>query len=206
MLASFGWLWLAWPDGLRPRSIGVWLAGYTAVMVVGGLASGGSGCAATRRSRVAFGLVATVSPIDWTGRAPAAEPGALARAAHPRAREGAVLAVLVGIALFDAVSFTQWWADLLGVRSLNGYTLFNTLGLAWLVVPRRWCGSRSRSWPGSVGQRQVRFGLRLVAPTAALAAGYTTAHEIGTLLNDTAGVRAPGDRPAGERVGPVRRR
>jgi hypothetical protein len=186
LLTSFGWLWLAWPDGLRPRSIGVWLAGYTAVMVVGGLVFGRAWVRRHEAFAVAFGLIANVSPIDWTGPWPRLRNPvrALGRRTLER-REGGVLAVLFGIALFDAVSFTQWWADLLGVRSLNGYTLFNTLGLVWLVVSAAIVWIAVAKLAGIVAGSEVTFGLRLAAPTAALAAGYATAHEIGTMLNDT---------------------
>ncbi|MBV9952336.1 MAG: hypothetical protein JO291_10320, partial [Acidimicrobiia bacterium] len=186
LLTSFGWLWLAWPDGLRPRSIGLWLAGYTAVMVLGGAAFGREWVRRHEAFAVAFGLIATVSPIDWSGRGPRLRnPVRSIGQRTLELREGAVLAVLFGIALFDAVSFTQWWADLLGVRSLNGYTMFNTLGLVWLVVSAAIVWIAVAKLAGIVAEHDVRFGLRLAAPTAALAAGYATAHEIGTMLNDT---------------------
>jgi hypothetical protein len=185
LLATFGWMWLAWPDGLRPRSIGLWVAGYTAVMVVGGLAGGRSWVRRHEAFGVAFGLLATASPVDWSGSRPRLRDpvAALGQRVVDR-REAAVLATLVGIALFDAVSFTQWWADLLGVRSLGGYTAFNTLGLVWLI------GTAAVAWiavarvTGSVAKASVSLGLGLVAPGAALAAGFATSHEIANLLND----------------------
>src|SRR4051794_33775692 len=185
LLISFGWLWLAWPDGLRPRSIGVWLLGYSAVMVLGGLVFGREWVRRHEAFAVAFGIIATVSPIDWTGRGPRLRNPVRSLGQRTlELREGAVLAVLFGIAVFDAVSFTQWWADLLGVRSLNGYTLFNTLGLLWLVVTAAIVWVAVAKLAGIVAESRVALGLRLAAPTAALAAGYATAHEIGTLLND----------------------
>ena len=156
VLATFGWTWLAWPDGLRPRSIGWWLAGYTAVMVVGALVGGRGWVRRHEAFGVAFGLLADGEPdrLERPAASPA-QPADLARAGGGSTGVRARCSPsLVGIALFDAVSYTQWWADLLGVRSLDGYTAFNTLGLAWLVGDR---GDRvdrgrprgRRSWPAS---------------------------------------------------------
>ncbi|HEY8093740.1 MAG TPA: hypothetical protein VID93_08145 [Acidimicrobiales bacterium] len=185
LLATFGWTWLAWPDGLRPRSIGWWLAAYTAVMVVGALVGGRAWVRRHEAFGVAFGLVALVSPIDWTGPRPRLRnPLAALGSRTLDERQGAVLAVLVGTALFDAVSYTQWWADFLGVRSLGGYTAFNTLGLAWLVATAAIVWIAVARVAGVVAGQSTALGLRLVAPGVALAAGYATAHEIGSLLND----------------------
>jgi hypothetical protein len=186
LLATFGWTWLAWPDGLRPRSIGLWLAAYTAVMALGAVTGGQAWVRRHEAFGVAFGLLAAVSPVDWTGRRPRLRNplDSLSRRVVDR-REAAVLAVLSGIALFDAVSFTQWWADLLGVRSLNGYTTYNTLGLLWLVVTAAVAWIAVAKLAGLAAGEPVEVGLRLVAPAAALAAAYATSHEIGTLLNDS---------------------
>jgi hypothetical protein len=185
LLATFGWTWLAWPDGLRPRSIGWWLAAYTAVMVLGALVGGRAWVRRHEAFGVAFGLLALVSPIDWTGPRPRLRnPLTALGSRRLDQREGAVLAVVVGVALFDAVSYTQWWADVLGVRSLGGYTAFNTLGLAWLVATAAIVWIAVARVAAAMAGQPTSLGLRLAAPVAALAAGYATAHEIGTLLND----------------------
>ena len=177
-------------------------------MVLGALVGGRAWVRRHEAFGVAFGLLALVSPIDWTRpAAPPAQPGGGARVAAARASvEGAVLAVLVGMALFDAVSYTQWWADFLGVRSLGGYTALNTLGLAWLVATAAIVWIAVARVAGLVAGQPTALGLRLAAPGAALAAGYATAHEIGSLLNDLRVFALQVDRPAVPRLGPVRDR
>ena len=136
LLATFGWTWLAWPDGLRPRSIGWWLAGVHrghGPRRAGRRPGLGPPARGVRRGLRA----ARPREPDRLDRpaAPPAQPADVARVPEARpASRARCSRSLVGMALFDAVSYTQWWADLLGVRSLGGYTAFNTLGLAWLVA------------------------------------------------------------------------
>ena len=185
LLASFGLMWLAWPDGLRPRSIAWWLTGYCVVMAMGALVGGRGWIRRHEAFAVAFGLLATVSPVDWSGARPRLRNpvDALGQRVLDR-REEAVLAVLFGTALFDAVAFTQWWNDLLGVRSMAGYTMLNSLGLLWLSATAAVVWVAVAKVVGLVAGEPVELGLRLAAPVAALAAGYALSHEIGSLLND----------------------
>ena len=176
-------------------------------MVVGALVGGRAWVRRHEAFGVAFGLIALVSPIDWTGRRPRLRNPLTALGSRTLdERQGAVLAVLVGMALFDAVSYTQWWADFLGVRSLGGYTAFNTLGLAWLVATAAIVWIAVARVAGLVAGQPTALGLRLAAPGAALAAGYATAHEIGSLLNDLRVFALQVTDPLSRGLGPVRDR
>ena len=53
--------------------------------------------------------------------------------------------------------------------------LIGTAAVVWIAVARV---------SAAVAGERVGLGLRFVAPVAAIAAGYATSHEIGTLLND----------------------
>lgn len=134
LLGSFAWLFLAWPDGFQPRSVAVWLTAYSAVMVAGALGAGRSWVRRNEAFAVLFGAVARVSPLSWRAGRPRVRNPLAAIASHDGDRRtAAVLAVALGATLFDAVSFTRWYADLLGSRSTAGYTVANTLGLVWVI-------------------------------------------------------------------------
>jgi len=86
-------------------------------------------------------------------------------------RTAAVLAVALGATLFDAVSFTRWYADLLATRSTAGYTVANTLGLVWVtgVVVVDWTAC-ARASDRLAGQARPAGPNRPV-PTGARSAG-----------------------------------
>ena len=191
------------PTGCGPaRSGGGWPA-YTAVMVVGALVGGRAWVRRHEAFGVAFGLLALVQP-DRLDR-PAAPPAQPADGARLAGRSTGVRArcsrSLVGIALFDAVSYTQWWADFLGVRSLGGYTAFNTLGLVWLIATAAVVWIAVARVAGVVAGEPV--GARTAVGRAGRGAGRRVRHGARDRVaaERPAGVRPPGHRPAVPRAG-----
>ena len=186
LLASFAWVWLAWIDGIDPRSAAGWITLYTAVMVIGAVRGGRAWVRRNEAFGVAFGLMAAASPIDWSGLRPRLRNPlrGLAERVVSR-RDLAVLVVVIGTFLFDAVGSSQWWADLVGNRSVTVSSVWNTVGLAWLVLLAgvAWIGAArlAERLAGDHGH-EVPAELALAAPLALLAACCAVAHEVSSLL------------------------
>jgi len=191
LLLTFAWMWLAWSGGIRPRNAAAWLSLYSAVMVVGAVVAGRAWVRRNEAFGQAFGLVALMSPLDWRRARPRlANP--LHRLAGRRTgrREGAVLAVMLGTVLFDALGSSRWWADLIGQRSPAGYTVWNTVGLAWMVLlaGAAWLvAARLASRVGAPDRPELIpvAALGTTAGLAVMAGAFAVAHEIGPLLTNT---------------------
>lgn len=191
LLFSFLWLSLAWDGGFRPRSIAIWLTAYALVMGGGALIEGREWVRRNEAFGVAFGLLATISPIDWAGPRPRLRNPLARLAARPGGRrDAAVLAVLIGASVFDAVLPTSWWLDLVGGSSLNAATAWNTVGFAWtiLIVAIVWVGcaggaARLARPDGTGAARAAVLGLAPILAT--VAAAFALSHQLGSLLIDS---------------------
>ncbi|HEX7134560.1 MAG TPA: hypothetical protein VF228_18445, partial [Iamia sp.] len=192
LLASFAWMVTCWLDGQQPRNMALWLSGLTAVMVVGAVLGGRAWVRRSSPLAVLTGALAAASPVDWaSGRPRFRSPLAgLAGRAGGR-RTAAVVLVLLGTAFWEAVSGTQWWADLVGRGGTGGTgsaLVWSTAGLAWCVL------LAGAAWVGA-GALAEAVATRAGAPTldeplsgdmvvalAPLAAVALTAHQLSTLL------------------------
>ena len=188
LLFSFAWMWLAWEGGratIRPNA--TWLTLYLVVMVAGAALGGRGWVRRNEAFAVTFGLVASISPVDWSGQRPHVR-NPLGRNAEHRVtkREAAVLAVLAGTVLFDALGSTRWWADFVGTRSINELTAFSTGGMVWLMISAGvvWiAAARLATW--AAGTERGVDSWALAGPLAGTVAGFAVAHEINSLLTNS---------------------
>jgi hypothetical protein len=162
-------------------------------VMVAGAALGGR--AWVRRSSpiaVLTGALGAAAPVDWSsGRPRFRSPlTGLADRAGGRRTAGVVL-VLLGTAFWEAVSGTQWWADLVGSSGTGGSgtaLVWSTVGLAWCVL------LAGAAWV-AVGEAIEAIATRdgspaldeplggdLVVALAPLAAVALTSHQLSTLL------------------------
>jgi len=135
LLATFAWLVTCTVDGLRPRSLVLWVTALTVVMVVGAIAGGRRWVRRSSPYAVLCGTVAAASPVGWDhGRIRLRSPfqGLAVRAGGRRSL--AVLVVVLGATLWEAVAGTQWWFDLAGTGSTTETTLWSTVGLIWVIL------------------------------------------------------------------------
>ncbi len=141
LLASLAWVLTCWSEGLEPRSIGLWITVLTVLLVVGAVVRGRAWVRRTSPLAVLCGTIAAASPVDWTGgrlRPRAPWRGMAARAGGRRTQ--AVLVVVLGATVWEAVAGSRWWADLAADGGSTSNTLWSTLGLAWctLLVATAW--------------------------------------------------------------------
>jgi hypothetical protein len=120
-LVSFIWFVFAYPEFYppTPHEVAVFLALYTAA-VLGGAAYWGRSW--VRRGEGFGALFGAIGQLGRT-REPGAGPGL-----------APLLLVYLGGTLFDGMSQTNWWIDVLGTS--RGWTerAINTVGLAWSIA------------------------------------------------------------------------
>jgi hypothetical protein len=192
LLATFAWMVTCWLDGQQPRNMALWLSGLTVVMVGGALLGGRAWVRRSSPLAVLTGALAASSPVDWsTGRPRLRSPLAgLAGRAGGRRTAGVVI-VLLGTAFWEAVSGTQWWADVIGSSGRGGTgaaLVWSTAGLAWcvLLTGAAWVGTGALA--EAVSSRAGAPALDeplasdLVVALAPLAAVALSAHQLSTLL------------------------
>lgn len=135
LLATFAWMLTCWLDGLAPRHLAAWVSALTVVMVVGAVRGGRGWVRRNSPLAVLCGTIAAASPVAWDGgRVRLRSPlRGLARRAGGR-RSFAVLAVVLGATVWEAVAGTRWWADITGGSTGARSTLWSTFGLVWCTV------------------------------------------------------------------------
>lgn len=192
LLATFAWMVTCWLEGQEPRNMAIWLTGLTALMVGGAIVGGRGWVRRSSPMAVLAGALGAAAPVDWSsGRPRFRSPLAgLAGRAGGRRTAGVVL-VLLGTAFWEAVSGTQWWADLVGSSGSGGTgaaLAWSTAGLAWciLLAGAAWVGAgalaeavATRSGAPTLDEPFAGDAVVALAPFAAVA---LTAHQLETLL------------------------
>lgn len=192
LLATFAWMVTCWLDGQQPRNMTLWLTGLTAVMVVGSALGGRAWAHRSSPFAVLCGALGAASPVDWSAGRPRIRSPLVGLAGRAGGRRTAgVILVLLGTAFWEAVSGTQWWADLVGSSGTGGTgaaLMWSTAGLAWcvLLAAAAWVGTGAlaeavATRAGSPPLDEPIAG-DAVVPLAALAAVALGAHQLETLL------------------------
>ena len=117
LLFAFLWFVFAYPEFYppRPHEIAGFLTMYTVAVVLGAYRWGRAWVRDGEGFSALFGLL---------GR----------RRLKPTTGTVALLCVYLGSILFDAVSQTNWWVDVLGTSRGWSARMINTVGLVWAVV------------------------------------------------------------------------
>lgn len=168
-LFAFVWFWMAYHRPGSPRSLAVFLGVYVVAALVGGWLWGRRWLATGEGFGALSAAVATVSPR----RRSAAVPPGLAP----------LMAVWLGSSLFDAVSSTPFWQDVLGTSLGWSRTLLNTVGLVWMIsvvagvylVVTRIAG-------GDAEKRETPLATSLAVALVPLALGWFIAHDLTLVL------------------------
>ncbi len=178
-ITSFLWMELAYHSSSSPRSLGVWLTGYTIAMLGGASLWGRAWVRRAEGFGVLFAKLAAISPItrDPDGRFRFRAPlsGLSALPAVP----GSTVFVLVvlGSTSFDGFTRNSLWRDMVTNRSGWELTLYRTAGFAVAVVAvggafslAVWAMARTTGRTRS--ETMDRFGPSLIP----IAAAYSVAH------------------------------
>ena len=121
LLLSFIWFVFAYPEFYppTPHEVAVFLALYTAAVLAGAAYWGRSWVRHGEGFGALYGAIAQLGRTREPGAGPGLAP---------------LLMVYLGGTLFDGISQTNWWIDVLGTS--RGWTerAINTVGLAWSVA------------------------------------------------------------------------
>ena len=169
---GFAWLELCYHSPDEPRVLAIAITTYSAVMLAGAARYGRNWLRTSEMFAVVFGLFAAMAPFfrDRTGRMRVRLP--LAGLTNVRARQGTVVVMcaLIAATVFDGVTTTQWWQDLIDDRLGWGRTAVSSLGLAAsiaLVLAAYVIAARAVVPDGAQ---------RFVAALVPIALGYAIAH------------------------------
>lgn len=157
LLAMFGWLELAHPTPADPRTLGIAIAGYVGLMVLGSTWWG----LAWIRSAEAFGaffrLVAGMAPFyrDEVGQLRVRPPFVGLGGLAPVPGTAAMVIVALGATTFDGLTRSSLWGGIVANRTGWALAAYATLGLVattvffgglWIVAMKRAARITGRPW------------------------------------------------------------
>ena len=182
----FVWLQLVHPDRARPRTLAVLIVAYLVVVLAAAMAWGRPFLRRGEPFAVWFGLLGAMAPLRrdvGTGRIRRGTP--VAGLARIDASNGVVALVLVvlGSTLFDAVRESAFWSGIVGARSTSEAVPLATLGLvvAVAVVAGLYLGS-VRLAADVAGRPPMELARMYVHSLVPIAAAYVTAHALPLLV------------------------
>lgn len=179
-LAAFLWLELVYDESASPRVIGIFVVVYAAIHVIGGVWFGprwfaradGFEVYSTMLARAALvgrnsdGVIVLRNPLRGLATGPDA----------PNLTP--VVVVVLGSTVFDGISRSAWWADLVADTGRGEYLVLGTVGLAGAVAlvtltfGAAMLLTRSRLRPTAGSSVSALFAPTLIP----IAIGYTIAH------------------------------
>lgn len=165
-LFSFGWYLLAFYRPGSPRALATFLAVYTAVAIGLGLRWGHRWLATGEGFGALSASVARLAPR--AGRRP------LPRGVAP------LMVVWLGATVFDVLSQSDRWIEVLGPSRGWGRTLLDTVGLVWITAIIAGCYLLV-VWVAERGA-ETRIGEPLGVALVPLATGWFLAHDLSLLL------------------------
>jgi hypothetical protein len=186
VIAGFVWWELAYHSPTTPRLLAVMALTYGVAVLTMAAVRGRGWLRTGEGFAVLFGLFATLSPLapdDGDGRLGLRSPRRGLAVLAVRRGTMTLLFVVLGAAVFDGLTRTRFWFDLTIERVGWGFTLVNTLGLAWTIgiVAVVYLGvTRVASW--ATGEEADASATRFVPVLVPLAAGFTVAHYFSVLV------------------------
>lgn len=185
LLLAFTWLELVHPNPGDPRTVGLAIAVYVAVIAAGAAWYGPRWIASAELFGVLFSILAAMAPLhrDEQGRLRLRAPlGGL-----PRLRvvpgTSAVVLVALGTTTFDGVTRLQAWQDLLGGRSGWAAAPLATVGLlATVGVVAGLYAWSMREASRSTGRPTRELVDGFVHSLVPIALAYATAHYFSLLV------------------------
>ena len=171
-LVSFIWFVFAYPEFYppTPHEVAVFLALYTAAVLGGAAYWGRSWVRHGEGFGALFGAIAQLGRRREPGAGPGLAP---------------LLMVYLGGILFDGISQTNWWIDVLGTS--RGWTerAINTVGLAWSIAIIAVAYLAATRIVAAIANRGPADTARLFAPVLLpVGLGWSVAHYITAFLID----------------------
>jgi hypothetical protein len=183
-ILGFVWLELAFHDNTEIRVLGIYLAAYTAAMLVGAAVFGRGWLRDAEGFGVLFSKLSAMAPLHRDGgslrlRAP------LAGLAVLPMRRGSVAFILVvlGSTTFDGFTRSSIWLDIAAERTGWGLTAVNTVGLVFIIFVVAVLYRAAIAAMAAVTGDAERELADVFAPSLLpIAAAYTVAHYFSYLL------------------------
>ena len=181
---GFVWLELAFHDNSEPRVLGIYLAAYTAALLVGAAVFGRGWLRDAEGFGVLFTKLSAMAPLHRDGgslklRAPLAGLAALPM------RRGSVAFILVvlGSTTFDGFTRSSIWLDIAAERTGWGLTAVNTVGMVFIIFVVAVLYRAAIAAMAAVTGDTERELAEVFAPALLpIAAAYTVAHYFSYLL------------------------
>lgn len=136
LLLAFTWLELVHPAPAEPRTIGIAITVYVAVIAVGAAWWGRAWVYSAEAFGALFRLLAAMAPFhrDTAGRLRLRPPLAGLAALDPEPGTAALVLVALGSTTFDGMTRLSWWERLLGPRTGWAAVPYGTAGLLLTVA------------------------------------------------------------------------
>ncbi len=201
MIASFAWLELCYHDPSAPRSIGVWLVGYTVAALAGAAWWGRAWLRDGEGFAALFALLARMAPVfrdGETGRLRLRWPFSGLVTVLPRRGLATLVLVALGSTTFDGVQRTDRWAEVVGTRRGWSATMVNSIGLVFViaVVALVWFGATR--WSARITDDDpAEVDDAYVASLVPIVLAYSIAHYFSLLVYETYNVVALASDPFG---------
>ena len=181
---GFVWLELAFHDNAEPRVLGVYLAAYTAALLVGAAFLGRGWLRDAEGFGVLFTKLSAMAPLHRDGGALRLRAPLAGLAALPM-RRGSVAFILVvlGSTTFDGFTRSSIWLDIAAERTGWGLTAVNTVGMVFIIFVVAVLYRAAIAAMAAVTGDTERELAEVFAPALLpIAAAYTVAHYFSYLL------------------------
>ena len=181
---GFVWLELAFHDNAEPRVLGIYLAAYTAALLVGAAAFGRGWLRDAEGFGVLFTKLSAMAPLHRDGGALRLRAPLAGLAALPM-RRGSVAFILVvlGSTTFDGFTRSSIWLDIAAERTGWGLTAVNTVGMVFIIFVVAVLYRAAIAAMAAVTGDTERELAEVFAPALLpIAAAYTVAHYFSYLL------------------------
>ncbi len=186
-LLAFHWLELAYFEPASVTAVAVFLSGHVVVVLVAASRFGAGWVRTGDGFAVLFHLLAALAPVhrDDQGRLRLRSPVAGLATVVVRPGTLAVVVVVLGGTIFDGVTRTGWWGDVVGGRRGWDLTLVATIGLlltiATVSVAHLLAVRALGVLAGDDGDLTEQ-GLRWVPSLIPVVLGYVIAHHFSSLV------------------------
>ncbi|MCY4425092.1 MAG: hypothetical protein OXC06_18690 [Acidimicrobiaceae bacterium] len=181
---GFVWLELALHDNSEPRVLGVYLAAYTAALLVGAAVFGRGWLRDAEGFGVLFTKLSAMAPLHRDGGALRLRAPLAGLAVLPM-RRGSVAFILVvlGSTTFDGFTRSSIWLDIAAERTGWGLTAVNTVGMVFIILVVAVLYRAAIAAMAAVTGDTERELAEVFAPALLpIAAAYTVAHYFSYLL------------------------
>ena len=181
---GFVWLELAFHDNAEPRVLGIYLAAYTAALLVGAAAFGRGWLRDAEGFGVLFTKLSAMAPLHRDGGALRLRAPLAGLAVLPM-RRGSVAFILVvlGSTTFDGFTRSSIWLDIAAERTGWGLTAVNTVGMVFIIFGVAVLYRAAIAAMAAVTGDTERELAEVFAPALLpIAAAYTVAHYFSYLL------------------------